>query len=321
MRLAAATVRTVVLIVVALFAVVTVLGFAGRLWWPFELPSFFRPQEAAVLLAAGLVALALRLFRTAAVAALLAAVNAAVVLAPTWDRPSYAAPDGRSVKLLLLNVYEGNDDYARVAALIRREQADVVGLSELTPAWVMALAPALAEYRSRAVSSAGGATGIGLYGRDLLRSARIDPFAGGASPAAVGSLDLGDRTMTLVLAHPPFPFTPGNASRRSRQLDAIADAIVDGRLRAPVAVCGDLNAPPWSAAGRRFAARADLTDTSRGYRLQGTWPSFLPEPLRIPLDGCMIGDGVTLVSRRTGPDVGSDHLPLVVELAAARPDE
>ena len=300
---------------VALFGALTLLGFLGRFWWPFELVSFFRPWEAIVLVVVGVVALVLRYLPVGAAALALAALNVAVVAAATWERPDYPRPvPGSTVRLLLLNVFGENNDYDAVAGLIRSERADVVGLTELTPTMADAIAPALARYRARAAAPLAGYFGIGLYGtRRTLRRPRIETFAEGARNAAVGVLRLGGRRATLVVVHPPFPITPGGAEDRSSQLDAIADAVERGELGRRVAVCGDLNAPSWTATARRLVD-AGLTDTASGERLEGTWPSFLPGPLRLPFDNCLIR-GLTLVSRSTGRSVGSDHLPLVVELA------
>lgn len=307
--------RRAVQILVGFLGALTLLGFLGRFWWPFELMSFFRPYEALLLAVLALAALPLRQYATALAAVALAAADVAPVAIATGERPAYPPPlPGTRITLLLLNVHADNDDHDRVAALIRRERADVVGLTELTPAWARSLAPALRRYPRRAAAPAEGFFGIGLYGDDRLRRPRIEPFTRGARDAAVGTLDLGGRTATLVLVHPPFPVTQPGADDRRRQLVAIGDAIARGELGPRVAVCGDVNAPPWSATARRLVERGGLTDTARGYRFEGSWPSFLPGPLRLPLDNCLIR-GLTLVSRATGPRVGSDHLPLIVELA------
>jgi endonuclease/exonuclease/phosphatase (EEP) superfamily protein YafD len=301
-------------VVVALLGALTVLGFLGRFWWPLELASFFRPWFGALLVVAALLALPVRLFRLAAAALALAAADVAAVAVP--DRPSYPpAVPGSRVELLLLNVWARNDDYGGVADLIGRERPDVVGLTELTPAWARALAPVLASFPSRALSPARGAFGIGLYSRVPLRGARLSRFAAGAPPAAVASLTLAGRAVTLVLAHPPFPVTPGNARARRRQLESIGHAFRRGELGSRVAVCGDLNSPAWSYAARRLMA-AGLSDTAA--RLpRGTWPRWLPAPLRLPLDTCLLSNRLTLVSRSIGPNVGSDHLPLLIELGVA----
>jgi endonuclease/exonuclease/phosphatase (EEP) superfamily protein YafD len=298
---------------VAFFGALTILGFLGRFWWPFELISFFRPWQALFLLVFAAVALPLRFYAAALAALALAAGNVAVVAEAVRERPSFPpAAAGTTVKLLFLNVFAENDDYDRVADLIREERPAVVGLTELTPAWARALRPTLARYPASASAPREGFFGIGVWGQSPLRRPRIEPFAEGGRNAVLATLALGPYRATLVVVHPPFPFTPAGARDRRRQLDAIGAAVDRGQLGRRVAVCGDLNATPWSATERRLVFRG-LTDVSVGRGFAGTWPSFLPAFLRLPLDTCLVR-GLTLVDRRLGPRVGSDHLPLVVEL-------
>jgi endonuclease/exonuclease/phosphatase (EEP) superfamily protein YafD len=40
--------------------------------------------------------------------------------------------------------------------------------------------------------------------------------------------------------------------------------------------------------------------------------------LRVPLDNCFVGRGVSVTAHRDGPSVGSDHRPLVVDLAVVK---
>jgi endonuclease/exonuclease/phosphatase (EEP) superfamily protein YafD len=35
---------------------------------------------------------------------------------------------------------------------------------------------------------------------------------------------------------------------------------------------------------------------------------------RIPLDHCLVSSGLDVLDKRLGPQVGSDHLPVVIEL-------
>jgi endonuclease/exonuclease/phosphatase (EEP) superfamily protein YafD len=311
-------VRRTLASLVAVFGALTLLGFLGRYWWPFELMSLFRPWEAVVLLVLAALALPFRFHAVALVALALGAGNVAAVAAALRDREDFPpAQAGTTVELLFLNVYAGNDDFDRVAALIRDERPAVVGLTELTPEWARALAPTLSRYPRRVSAPREGYFGIGLSGERLLRRPRIEQFATGARNAVQATLELGPFRATLVLVHPPFPITPLGAGDRIRQLDAIGDAVERGRLGRRVAICGDLNATPWSAAERRLVARG-LRDVSVGRGFAGTWPSFLPAPLRLPFDTCLVR-GLTVTARRTGPRVGSDHLPLIVELGVPAP--
>ena len=45
-----------------------------------------------------------------------------------------------------------------------------------------------------------------------------------------------------------------------------------------------------------------------------TWPAFLPMPARIPIDHVMTGSGLRVVERTVGPDLGSDHRPVIATI-------
>ena len=86
-------------------------------------------------------------------------------------------------------------------------------------------------------------------------------------------------------------------------------------------VLGDLNTTPWSARYRALLDDAGLEDTRVGYGLQTSWPSFLPAVLRIPIDHVLVTPDLAAAEREVGPEVGSDHLPVWVELAVLRSQE
>jgi len=57
-----------------------------------------------------------------------------------------------------------------------------------------------------------------------------------------------------------------------------------------------------------------------------TWPARVggipwPPPLRIAIDHCFVSPGIGIAGLAAGPDIGSDHLPLLIDIAhgAANP--
>jgi endonuclease/exonuclease/phosphatase (EEP) superfamily protein YafD len=289
----------------------TLLALLGRLSAYFELLAFFRVQYAVLLLAAGVIALAVRSRRVALAAAALAALNLAIV-APTWTSPPARTSVGSDeLTLLLLNLQSENDEHARVARLIEESDADVVGLLELTPVWRKELEPALSRFVNRRLEPEEGAYGIGLYSKPPLLGAMVERFPADGPPSVVARLRVGGESVTFVLTHVHTPFA-GEIHRR--QFEALADA--RGRLGERLAICGDLNAVPWSSSFRHLASDADLTDSHRGHWLDGSWPSWLIL-LRVPIDNCLVSDGLTVLEREHGPDVGSDHFPLIVRFGIA----
>lgn len=300
--------KLAVVVLVAGFGVATLAGFLDRLFWLFELATFFRLQYAVVLGALALAALALRLFPAAVAAAILTAINLGVLM-HAWAPPAAAASaSGKTVEVLLANLEAGNDRYGRMAALVERTDADVVALNELSPDWARELEPSLEGYPYRKRALLGGAYGIGLYSRLPLEHARIARFpVADGPPTVVAELELAGEPVTFVLTHVHTPFA---GSIHERQLQALAAARPEMNER--LVVCGDFNAVPWSGPLGDLRAEAGLHGSSDA--LDASWPTW-GGLLGVPLDDCLTSDGVAVVSRSRGPDIGSDHYPLIVELA------
>jgi endonuclease/exonuclease/phosphatase (EEP) superfamily protein YafD len=280
--------------------------------WPGPVLSFFRPQLALALALAATLAFAAGRWRTGLAGVALALLGAALVLPavrdPAPEPPVEGAP---TVRLLALNLTHRNDDVAPVVDLIRRERPDVVTFSELTPEWARALAEALAPYPVRAAEPREGATGIGLYGGDALREPRVVRLFGDERGSVEARLALpGGRRGWLLSVHPTSGLEPGTLRAHRDSFSALA---VWAEERGPLAaVCGDLNAVPWMGTLRQTLERGGLRAAVPGGPLGGSWPR-VPRPLRAPIDGCLVGTGLR-ARARLGPDVGSDHLPLLVEL-------
>jgi endonuclease/exonuclease/phosphatase (EEP) superfamily protein YafD len=84
--------------------------------------------------------------------------------------------------------------------------------------------------------------------------------------------------------------------------------------RTAAIIAGDFNATPWSGAFERLRNEAGLDDSSLGFGVQPSWPSWLG-PLGIPIDHCLYTGALAATARSIGPALGSDHRALTVELA------
>src|SRR6266480_3824518 len=279
---------------VMLVGLATLLGLLDRVSWVFELADVFRLQYVAVLVGAALVALLLWRPRLAGVAAAFALVNVAVLGIPLL--PTAAAADRHaegSLRLVVANVEVGNTDFAAVARHLARE---------------------FPQYHSRILEPRGNAYGIGVVSRVPLRSARVVPFpADGGPPKIVAHVGVAGRPVTVVVTHVHTPFA---GSIHIRHLRALAAARPSFGRR--VVVCGDFNTPPWSGPLRDFSSHARLRDLYGGHAWSGySWPTW-SSLLRVPLDNCFVSSRVVVTAHRDGPDIGSDHRPLVIDLGVTK---
>lgn len=63
---------------------------------------------------------------------------------------------------------------------------------------------------------------------------------------------------------------------------------------------------------KRLLRQSGLKDSAQGRGVCPTWPTFNPLML-IPLDHCLYSSGIEIMARQTGPQVGSDHFPVIVD--------
>jgi endonuclease/exonuclease/phosphatase (EEP) superfamily protein YafD len=295
---------------VALLGGLTALGLLDRWSTYLELATLYRFHYAVLLGVAALAAISLRSFAVALAALLLACVNA-LVISQVPSGPPTAGLGSARLRALIINVRDRNDEYQQVGRLIAESDPDIIGLTELTPAWARGLEFALKAYPSRRLEPLEGVYGVGLYGKRRFEAARIERFPPDGPPTVVARLTLAARPVVVVIVHVR---TIVDGAARDRQLRALADELKTlGEL---LVVCGDFNSVPWSESIRNLADEVDLRSVFGRFGQAATWPTHV-RVLRIPIDNCLASEGVAVIERRIGPDVGSDHLPLIVDFAPA----
>lgn len=288
-------------------------GYLARHYWGFELSTHFKPQFMLGSLAYALLFKRLRLRSWQRAALCCAALNGLHVF--TWylppGQPPAGARAGRPLKLLLSNLFFMNRQYESLFELVRAESPDVIVVQEVSPGWAAALEGLRDGYPYGTVISAEDAGGIGVLSRlPLLEvaDAGIGVYNG---PSLQVSLLFNGRPIHLLASHTPPPMSRSHLEARNRNLRALAD-----RLRAtpdPKILVGDLNCSMWSPYYADAFEGLGMVNARQGFGLLPTWPTWVPL-LLTPLDHCLTSRDLRVRDIRTGPYIGSDHLPLIVEL-------
>jgi endonuclease/exonuclease/phosphatase (EEP) superfamily protein YafD len=301
--------RRGVTVLVGLLAVATAAGFLDLVSWVFEPATVFRLQYVVLLLAAALLALALQQWYLVVAAVALSGVNIAAI-APWQDGPRSAASSADpTLRIVAFNVKSGNHRYDQLAPLVAELKPDVLGLVELTPGWAHAADSASSRVRPRGFAVQRGAYGMGLLSAATPTAISARHFPADGPVVLIARFTIRDRPLTFVLVHVHTPFA---GSVHERELRALAAARPS--LGSRLIVCGDFNTVSWAAQFQDFSRSTGVTDVFRGAWHAYSWPSW-SRLLGVPLDHCLISSGLAVRERHFGPSIGSDHFPLVVDVA------
>lgn len=286
-------------------------GFLARHAWRFEQLCHYRPQYFVCLAAAAFLFALGRRYRSAGAAGAFAAVNLALIL-PLYVSGAPPASGGPRLRILLANVHTSNTQHGKMIAYVQRCNPDVVVFEEVDERWVEALKPLRAAYPHGQTEDQEDNFGIALWSRLPLEESSVQYFGEAWLPSIVARLKLDRLPVTLVATHPLPPMSGENVRLRNGQLSAVAE-YVSSQSGAKVVV-GDLNTTSWSPCFAQLENGTGLRDSRKGFGLQPTWPAGVPW-LWIPIDHCLVSSEVAVVSREVGPQVGSDHYPVLIELS------
>lgn len=281
-----------------------------------ELAVNFQVQWFAGLIAAGLILLRYRHWWLALINLLASAVclvGIASVYFPDPNNPP-PAPSGR-LRVMSYNVLVHNRQQAAVLTEIRRHDPDVLVIIEYTPFWKQALQELKQDYPHALEEPRGHGFGIALFSKRPLgqpQSVRGMPAAG-EMPALQATVDFGGRPLEIVGVHLINPLGNDQLALRDRQFEVLAGELAAAPVERVVA--GDFNCTTWSPDMREFLARTGLRDSRQGFGLRPSWhPAGMPF-LEIPIDHALVSRGLSVLDRRVGNQAGSDHRPVIVDLA------
>ncbi len=292
-------------------AATSVAAFFGGLWWPLDLLAGFRPHlgVGSMLVGGGLL-LARR--RGAAVIALGAGVLNLALVVPQFLSPLPAvSPTGSEITVMTFNVLNQNERFDEVIDFIRTQDPDVVFLHESFEPWEQAMSAANLPYRV-----------VINRDEDLIFATMVlvrEPaevtgfgFATGEPRAVEVELMTAEGPVSILGIHPLSPTDARRAELRDSQIEfaAMWAKVQSGRT----IVAGDFNATPWSYPFRNLVEATGFKDSLRGHGLGGSFPTYRHPLLRIPIDHLLYGPGLAVTRRQLGPHLGSDHLPLTVDL-------
>lgn len=224
------------------------------------------------------------------------------------------APADR-LRYMEVNVLQTNRNAKALLDLVAAERPDILLLTETDQWWADRVQP-LAREMPHVVSVPQSNTyGMMLMSRLPLGNSQVRYLIEPDVPSIRARVQLSGQTVMLHAVHPRPP-TPGqDTEERDAELVLVGREIRQDKM--PAIVAGDLNDVAWSDTTSLFQEASGLLDPRVGRKLMPTFPADFPF-LRWPLDYIFVSPGFELISMKRFGNIGSDHLPVSVELCAAK---
>lgn len=310
---------------IALIAIAMLLGglnaaaFIGGIWHPkLDWIANFAP----FLLVSGFVLLVLAARVRSPVLAILVLLIAplppALVIGADalGDVRGTPAEPASHIKVMTFNLWSQNRDLERFEALIQKERPDILFLQEASSKRYRELLGRLAKIYRTHVSNDPLNCATHVFAMFPLVT-KVEHF----------ECDLVIATLSVPGSKGPEELKVASVhlSRDKFWQEAVLATVMKDWHTSSAIIGGDFNRTPWSASLRKFD---QITNFRRRTNALPTWPSphyllkdsiALPAPV-LPIDHVFATQDWQTVNVRKGPAAGSDHYPVIVELARSRSD-
>jgi endonuclease/exonuclease/phosphatase (EEP) superfamily protein YafD len=215
------------------------------------------------------------------------------------------------IKIASINLLASNTDVQSVTEFIMQNNFDVLVFLEFTPEWEKALKKLNRKYPNQVLKPIQGVYGLGIYSKPAVTNSELLFFFRDHIPSIFVELEHQGDTLGILATHPPPPIGKELSQVRNEQFKEISR--FSRIYKKELLVIGDLNSTSFSPNFRLLFEDGRLRDSREGFGLLPTWNARW-FPISVALDHALVTEGIEVLNRTTGTDIGSDHLPVVIEV-------
>ncbi len=255
-----------------------VLSLGAAYLWVFDLFRHFMVQYAMLALLFGALAAARKLWPYAALMLALTGICGYEVVSRLDTVPFQAAEALEGANLLKVVVYNRHHSLTEHQAMVAASKH---------------------KFKLKWIPKSHLVQGLDAVPNFIMR-ANIQP-EGSATPVSFYAL------------HAPPPMRPITFAQRNAELAHVA-ALINQQNKKPtdnVILLGDWNITPYSPFFEQLLTDTRMKNQTTTPYFLPTWPAELPSLLQIPIDHILHRGGLTLIEKRRGPSLGSDHHAIV----------
>lgn len=296
-----------------LAGLLSLFGFVGNLGWAFDLCSHFRLPYTILFLVAFIRLGFKKQNKKAFVFFILFLINFAT-LTPFYfssikqadNKAAKYSSDSALIRLIHFNIWGQNPVKNWAVDYVLTERPDVVSMNEVDD-------DTFRLFHSKQIQT------VYPYrvrdGELLLLSKRPFKVLELKTPVNHPVLHVryaSPKSFDLYLTHTMVPVFPHFFQDQNDHLRVLGEEINNNQY--PVVLLGDLNTTPWSNSFYQLVSQSKLKDSQKVFgQLQPSWPAFFGL-CWLPIDHVLLSKHWLVSNRKTGPFIGSDHLPVEIEL-------
>lgn len=300
----------------------TILGFFGDWHWFVDLTSHFR---ILYILYCGFAITVLWLFnrqnrlhviaRWLFFAILLINLMQVLKFYIPVTQPTVAKGD--SLRVLQSNIWVKNFDVRIVTRYITRTNPDIIALEEYAP-YHHYYFQNLKTFKNYPYSLYDPLGKMALYSKYPL-CGHVEFAEESANSILSAYVWKNHRKLKMLVAHPDRP-NRGEEAAAQQAMTFSRLAELAHQSKVPVILVGDLNSTPWSVMFEKLVHDSGLKDARMGFGVRPTYPAYYPKSTKpfplalLPIDQILISPKIRVNRYLVGKNVGSDHLPVLVDL-------
>jgi len=234
------------------------------------------------------------------------------------DPSNTMSKEGKRIRVASVNLLHSNADPRPFDSWLKKEKPDLLVALEIPSMWEILLKSYTKEYPYQKFIPAKPTSWkihpwkMGILSKYPLNGFVSHSMGPDAIPWAETVIDLHGLNLRIIALHAMPPIDQKHLKLRNQVFQKVADKT---RGESIVMVMGDFNATVHSPAFQELIQSAELKNASAGF---GRIPSWRPLPrfgfLALDLDHILVHPCIHVKEMHSGPDIGSDHKPLVAEI-------
>ena len=291
------------------------LGYLGEYWRFFDVLSNFKKQ---VFLAGLILLIASLLFKklkktNIAVSATIIAICLCELL-PWYYQPERPVQTANSLRVALINVLKKNKRYEDTIKFAKNISPDILVFMEIDEKWLNQIVKLDHLYKHKIISSKLGNDGIVIYSKFPALKWEEITLSPKARPNFKITFEFNGQQLDCLVAHPVSP-TRKEGKWEDRNIHIKNLAKLANSAKNPIIVIADLNTSMWSPYYKKLISQTNFKNARRGFGIHGTYPAPFALISGIPIDHILFDNSFYCKDFKTGPHIGSDHLPMYADIS------